>query len=42
MTPQTLITRVCKTEKGTACHRGGTRNTTMAATGDTDPVGPEA
>lgn len=42
MTPQTLITRVCKTEKGTARHRGGTRSTAMAATGDTDPVGPEA
>lgn len=40
MTPQTLITRVCKTETtGTAHHMGGTRNTTAAATGDTDPAG---
>lgn len=39
MTPQTLITRVCKTETmGTAHHKGDTRDTTTAATGDTDPA----
>lgn len=39
MTPQTLITRVCKTEMtGTAHHVGGTRNTTAAVTGDVHPA----
>lgn len=39
MTPQTLITRVCKTEMtGTAYHTGGMRNTIAAAAADTDPA----